>query len=64
MYTMFRDNRAPPDTPYSVWQTEEDDSALLVSFYTTMFPNYVGLFVGVSVGVAKIFFQMNRNLQD
>jgi len=40
MYTMFRDNRAPPDTPYSVWQTEEDDSALLVSFYTTMFPNY------------------------
>ncbi|XP_043649528.1 uncharacterized protein LOC122617666 [Drosophila teissieri] len=40
MYTMFRDNRAPPDTPYSVWQTKEDGSALLVSFYTTMFPNY------------------------
>ncbi|EDX00104.1 uncharacterized protein LOC26536210 [Drosophila yakuba] len=40
MSTMFRDHRAPADTPYSVWQSKEDDSTLLVSFYTIMFTDF------------------------
>ncbi|XP_037718205.1 uncharacterized protein LOC119552613 [Drosophila subpulchrella] len=37
MHTLFRDNRAPPGTSYSVWHSEEDAddvSMVLITFHT------------------------------
>ncbi|XP_039488630.1 uncharacterized protein LOC120449987 [Drosophila santomea] len=65
MYTMFRDNRAPADTPYSVWQTKEDDSALLVSFYTIEFTDYdtIELQAGAK-DLAQSFLATTETTQD
>uniref|UniRef100_A0A6P4G298 Uncharacterized protein LOC108053478 n=1 Tax=Drosophila rhopaloa TaxID=1041015 RepID=A0A6P4G298_DRORH len=43
LQVMFRDGRAPPDTPFSVWESERngsEDTVLLVSFYAQRLEDY------------------------
>ncbi|XP_017122879.1 uncharacterized protein LOC108143143 [Drosophila elegans] len=53
MYSLFHDNRAPPDTTFSVWEGEEKeggDAILLISFYTIQLANYESISLQGSVG--------------
>ncbi|KAI8037750.1 uncharacterized protein LOC128259734 [Drosophila gunungcola] len=63
MYSLFHDNRAPPDTTFSVWEGEEKedgDAILLISFYTTQLTNYDSISLQGSVGGwDKHFFLVN-----
>ncbi|XP_017084254.1 uncharacterized protein LOC108116746 [Drosophila eugracilis] len=68
MYLMFRDNRAPTSTPFSLWRSEEEkgtDPILLVSFYTTMLADYDTIFLhGSALFNGHFFLVRSANKPD
>ncbi|KAH8364676.1 hypothetical protein KR084_009969 [Drosophila pseudotakahashii] len=59
MHILFRDNRAPPGTTYSVWEGEEDSSNFLISFYTETLTRFETIYLAETKFVLSHYFMGN-----
>ncbi|XP_016959259.1 uncharacterized protein LOC108030728 [Drosophila biarmipes] len=62
LQTLFRDYRAPPETPYSVWHSEADDfdndgvSMVLITFYSPKLSRFDSIILGKNGFLLSQFF--------
>ncbi|XP_017004239.2 uncharacterized protein [Drosophila takahashii] len=54
MHILFRDNRAPPETTFSVWESEE--SNFLISFYTEALTKFETIYLAQSPFMLSHYF--------